>query len=56
MFQDNIIKKNYNSVMKQLLQFNLYNKNREVICFAKDAILENRWIYRNLKNDVIIKF
>ena len=32
----------YNSVMRQLLQYNLYNKNHEVICFAKDAILETK--------------
>lgn len=34
--------KNYNSVMRQLSQYNLYNKNHEVICFAKDAILETK--------------
>ena len=33
-------KKYYDSVMRQLLTFNVYNKNKEVIYFAKDAILE----------------
>lgn len=31
----------YNFVMKQLKQYCVYNKNKEVIYFAKDAILES---------------
>ena len=29
----------YNSVMKQLNSYRLYNKNKEFIRFAKDAII-----------------
>ena len=32
----------YNSVMKQLLQYNIYNRNHEIIYFAIDAILLTR--------------
>ena len=36
----------YDILMKQLLSFNTYNKNKEVIKFEIDAIL----IYRNKLN------
>ena len=36
---DKKYKNNYNILMKQLKQFNIYNKDRNVIFFNKDAIL-----------------
>ena len=39
---DKKYKNNYNILMKQLKQFNIYNKDRNVIFFNKDAILNSK--------------
>ena len=45
-----LVKSKFNSVMKELKQFNIYNRQREIISFQKYYILEtNKQIKIDLK-------